>query len=1145
MLDNLNNVTFEPALPHGPPPVVEVGPEIECFKQDLIISGNGSYYAVPTCSSIFFKQSTHIVVRGLRVQSKVRWMSTWLARSFQLASGEISFANTENVVVEGVTARRGLCFIESNVVNVTMGRFGQIDNESHCVQVPDDVCYGIYIANTTNILLNNPTVSNVKYYGIYLQDTRYALLDRVVSLNPLYGPALSLTYTRNITVRNPVLEICSATYMPTIEVVASISAVIEGVSLLDRPAKILLKSSVDIKFLSLTIGNTESKHLHSVKVFMYTCANITFQNSSITDSALLEDATTDVVSLPAVLYVHFSVGITLRDSTFARNKQSVINARASDVILSGNVVFSNNSSPSGAVIIISKESNVTLEENCRVVFEGNRAVSSGGAIYIVTGEDVFEQVLKGRWCFLHVKGNRFHPQMWFSGNWAGKAGDVLYGGHLAIGYNGIEDNCLQSFWNASDISQQKSLSVVASESSRVCLCESELPNCLRVESTPYDIYPGQTISLSLVIVGQAFGSVSGSVFAHFIYHTPNDEMPLLISSQYTQVVGKESCNTLDYTVVTTTENGSSHAILALTPQFKATSYFLSKGSVTVRQALEKYGKWARMNPLKTPFPKNILEFPVYVNITLLPCPIGFDLRGEPGAKCECDPLIQGLNDVECDIGDQTISRSGLVWIGTDDRGEGSNDTLNTSKLISSKYCPLNYCKGEKVRMSVGEYDTQCNYDRSGMLCGECKEGLSLALGSSQCLSCSNKYIVLILPLLLAGVALVAFIKLVNLTIAHGTINGLVFYVNIVKANEFIFLPNAGANPLTIFIAWTNLDLGIETCFWDGLTAYSKAWVQFLFPLYIWAIAGGIVVLSKYSSKVAGLMGSNSVSVLATLFFLSYSKLLRIIIVGLSYTVLESSEGQTLVWSSDGNLEYLGPRHALLFTVCVAALVFVWLPYTLLLFCGQWLYKIECQPVMKLLGRITPFLDSHYAPLKGRHRYWFGAQLLIRATILIISSVIPADGSSTVVLSVSVAAVVLTAFSSVGFYQNKLVSIIEMSFFANLALLGVSAFFATNTGTDVTVPAYFLILLAFIQFLCLVGYQLSVRLRGTRVVLVLRGWVARKRGFRVMAEDEAEEMYEYEREEEVQREEEILRENGSKNGEQNGRIDASQTSGPTY
>jgi len=90
--------------------------------------------------------------------------------------------------------------------------------------------------------------------------------------------------------------------------------------------------------------------------------------------------------------------------------------------------------------------------------------------------------------------------------------------------------------------------------------------------------------------------------------------------------------------------------------------------------------------------------------------------------------------------------------------------------------------------------------------------------------------------------------------------------------------------LTIFIAWLNLDLGIEICFYNGMDAYAKTWLQFAFPSYIWLAAGLIIFLSRRSTHMARLMGRNAIQVLATLFLLSYTKLLQTIIAVLSFTV---------------------------------------------------------------------------------------------------------------------------------------------------------------------------------------------------------------------------------------------------------------------
>ena len=85
-------------------------------------------------------------------------------------------------------------------------------------------------------------------------------------------------------------------------------------------------------------------------------------------------------------------------------------------------------------------------------------------------------------------------------------------------------------------------------------------------------------------------------------------------------------------------------------------------------------------------------------------------------------------------------------------------------MAVSNYCPLNYCSSDEINITLIDVDSaqqhftgadiQCN---SGILCGGCQPGLSLALGSDQCLNCSNNFVSL-LPFAIGGIILVLFIK---------------------------------------------------------------------------------------------------------------------------------------------------------------------------------------------------------------------------------------------------------------------------------------------------------------------------------------------------------------------------------------------------
>ena len=135
-----------------------------------------------------------------------------------------------------------------------------------------------------------------------------------------------------------------------------------------------------------------------------------------------------------------------------------------------------------------------------------------------------------------------------------------------------------------------------------------------------------------------------------------------------------------------------------------------------------------------------------------------------------------------------------------------------------------------------------------------------------------------------------------------------------------------------FCCLAQLGFGIETCFFVGLDTYWKTWLQFLFPIYIWIIAGIINVACRYSSHLTNLIGSRAVPLLATLFLLSYMKLLRTVIdASLVAVIVRYPENTSYaVWYLDGNLRYCQHPHICLFIVAIAAFLFLWLPYTLLL-----------------------------------------------------------------------------------------------------------------------------------------------------------------------------------------------------------------------
>ena len=326
---------------------------------------------------------------------------------------------------------------------------------------------------------------------------------------------------------------------------------------------------------------------------------------------------------------------------------------------------------------------------------------------------------------------------------------------------------------------------------RACLCMDGKPDCFTIFETKSH-YPGETFNISVVVVGEELGTVNGTVYAHFLPLQHSETQATLGSLQHLQRVGHDSCNVLKYSVFSARDL----EVLVFTAQDVIVSEYLNPASAI--SIANNYNYTTQQGSVVIG-DDDFLLLSVYLNITLLPCPLGFMLSSQP-AECVCHTTLQNHN-ISCTIDTQRVHRSSTVWVNASFNGNYSDGA------IVHKYCPFGYCNPAELDVDLRYPDTQCAFNHSGTLCGACQSGLSLALGTSQCLSCSNSHLSLLILFAVLGLTLVCVIKVLNLTVSEGAINGLIFYANIIGANQTIFFPPGETNLLTIFIAWLNLDFG--------------------------------------------------------------------------------------------------------------------------------------------------------------------------------------------------------------------------------------------------------------------------------------------------------------------------------------------------
>ena len=107
--------------------------------------------------------------------------------------------------------------------------------------------------------------------------------------------------------------------------------------------------------------------------------------------------------------------------------------------------------------------------------------------------------------------------------------------------------------------------------------------------------------------------------------------------------------------------------------------------------------------------------------------------------------------------------------------------------------------------------------------------------------------------------------------------------------------------------------------------------QFVFPTYVVLLVLAVIFTSEHSIRFSRLIGrKNPVATLATLFLISYEKLLHSVIGVLSFAVLKYPNGTNeVVWHPDASIKYLRGKHIPLFLAAVMILL-VRVVYTSLL-----------------------------------------------------------------------------------------------------------------------------------------------------------------------------------------------------------------------
>lgn len=692
-----------------------------------------------------------------------------------------------------------------------------------------------------------------------------------------------------------------------------------------------------------------------------------------------------------------------------------LHAEWSNIFIEGEAHFISNVAKHGGGVSLENNAffhGISAKNHASTInFTLNRADSYGGGIYIE--DDSYSDLCAAdteTWASECFSNSVF---LWFFNNSAGNSGFDLFGGFLdrCTVHNELptknEDSCNGSvergITNLLRISNIN-LNTVSSHPVRLCFCTEGKPAC-GYQPGNVRINRGNSFTLEFIAYDQVYNTVNSSVLCSL-----NSSAGGLDVGQNVQKTDA-GCTELNFTL------------------FSPHSY--EKLTLSVAGPCHVSG---------------ITERSVTIEITCS-CPIGFEVYNVSGKSCDCvcDKVLQSYDKTHCDVKSQSIIRKDNFWI-------NYVELSNMSGYIIYPNCPYDYCHAPEEDVAINlnipyGYEAQCIKHRSGILCGSCQPGFSLSLGSTSCLHCPSYWpgltVALILVVILSGVGLVVLVLVLNLTVAMGTLNAIIFYANIMAANKTALLSTSEVSFSSVVISWLNFEIGFYVCFFDGMDMYWKTWIKLAFPTYMILIVIVITVICNRSSFFSRLIGRRDpVATLATLILFSYTKFLQTIITAFSCAALAYPNGsRTFVWLPDASIDYLvDRRHIVLFIVAIAILL-ASLLYTVLLFTWQWILRCPTSRIKWIRNpKLSSFLETYHIPYEPKHRYWTGLLLLVRVVIYLVSAfnlnANPRFTLSTTAFTVSCVFLYMTVFG-VKIYQNWLINAMETVTYLNV--IGVSIY----------------------------------------------------------------------------------------------------------
>ena len=405
----------------------------------------------------------------------------------------------------------------------------------------------------------------------------------------------------------------------------------------------------------------------------------------------------------------------------------------------------------------------------------------------------------------------------------------------------------------------------------------------------------------------------------------------------------------------------------------------------------------------------------YIAVIVENCPFGYELRD---GICECiakskSNSYEGLASCEPNLLEIRI-RPGY-WAG------------DVGGFFSTYTCPLTYCiKTSNSIALTNDSDVLCK-NRMGRLCGDCKHGYGLSVGTLNCVKCTGSHVIAWIILIATTYVpiTVVFISLLvlNMNLAVGPIHSFIFFCQVFPAvsldnnhwgdysSTITYISDIHSAVINIMSLKFGMYFNTNYCLFPNMNAMDYYLLQYASALYPLVILMIIISIIKYCPGcipakyfwyaikccVKGIrkrtsMQQTIVHGLIGFLLLTYANFVNISFQILKYAYFENKNNPKngiLVPFSQGTMYYLDKHHLPYALIAMAfLLIFGIFPLLLLIFYPAtltviayfgWDNTIEVRTLRKWipLYKLIPIFDAFWSELKPGCRAFAGFYFLYR------------------------------------------------------------------------------------------------------------------------------------------------------------------------